>query len=229
MMKNQMKSLVGATLLVAISTISTSAGVITHPLDVPSGPAPVVSGPGLGLASVPIVSTSSPNNDNQPGGPGLDNNIEVNGKRFDRNDYIDIEFTVRPSGLTTEYRVVEFVDNFTGLPWIGYRLQLGFGTGGAFAPAGGAFGLDFDTGFPDPPPTSTAMTITTHTPDTLVFSGFHAGGLQQYNFRIDVPDFPIPGPTTFVLRQTPIPIPEPGTLVLAGLTFAALVWFRRRD
>lgn len=228
MMKNHMKLFGGAALVVALLWSSASAGTITHPLDIPAGPAPTVSGPGLGLAVVPIVSTLSPNNDNQTGGGVLDNNIDVNLKRFDRNEYIDIEFTVRPSIGTTEYRVVEFVDNNTGVPWSSYTVQLGFGTGGAFAPSGGAFGLDFDTGFPDPPPTSTAMAITTHTPDTLVFTGFHGLGAQQYNFRIDVPDFPIPGPTTFTLRQMPTPIPEPGTLVLAGLTFAALAWFRRR-
>lgn len=219
---------VGATLVVALLLSSASAGTITHPLDLPPGPAPTVSGPGLGLGVVPIVSTLSPNNDNQTGGGLLDNNIDVNLKRFDRNDYIDIEFTVRPSAGTTEYRVVEFVDNNTGVPWSSYTVQLGFGTGGAFAPSGGAFGLDFDAGGFDPPPSSTAMAITTTTPDTLVFSGFHGAGAQQYNFRIDVPDFPVPGPMTFVLRQTPVPIPEPGTFVLAGLTFAALAWFRRR-
>jgi PEP-CTERM motif len=230
MMKTYMRLFVGAALVVALLLNSASAGTITHPLSVPPGPAPVASGPGLGLVSVPVVTTPSPGNDDQPGGPGFDNNIDVNLKRFDFNDYIDIEFTVAPSGgLTTEYRVEEFVDNNTGLPWTSYRIDLGFGTGLGFVPAAGAFGLDFDAPLFTPGPTSTAMAISTTSDDELVFSGFHGSGAQQYSFRIDVPDLSaIGGFGTFTLRQTPVPIPEPGTLVLAGLTLAALACFRRR-
>ena len=221
MMKIHVKICLGATLVIALLVNSVSAGTITHPLDFPPGPAPTVSGPGLGLASAPIVSTLSPNNDNQIGGGPTDNNIDVNLKRFDFNDYIDIEFTVLPSqGGVTEYRVVEFVDNNTGVPWNGYRLQLGFGTGPAFALAAGAFGLDFDAPGYDSAPTSSAMAITSMTPDELVFSGFQGVGAQQYNFRIDVPD--LSGIGHFTLRQSPVPVPEPGTM---GLLAVALIGF----
>jgi hypothetical protein len=217
-----------ATFVVALLSTSVSAGTIAHPLDFPPGPPPIVSGPGLGIASVPIVSTLSIDNDNQPGGPGLDNNIDVNLKRFDFNDYIDMEFTVLPSNGTTEYRVVEFVDNNTGVPWSGYRLQLGFGTGPGFIPAS-AFpvALDFDAPLYDFPPASTAMVISTTSPDELVFSGFHGSAAEQYSFRIDVPNLPtgIPGiGGAFTLRQTPIPIPEPSAFALVA---AALIGFVR--
>ena len=53
-------------------------------------------------------------------------------KRFDFNDYIDIEFLVVPSQGVTEYIVSEFVDNNTGLDWSSYHMQLGFGVGGGF-------------------------------------------------------------------------------------------------
>jgi len=220
MMKIHTKVYFGATLVVALLGNSASAGTITHPLDFPPGPAPVVSGPGLGLASAPIVSTLSADNDNQIGGGPTDNNIDVNLKRFDSSDYIDIEFTVAPSQGVTEYRVVEFVDNNTGTPWNSYRLQLGFGTGMFFAPSAGAFGLTFDAPGYDSPPTSSSMGITSMTPDELVFSGFHGAGAQQYNFRIDVPN--LTGIGRFTLRQIPVPIPEPGTI---GLLAVALIGF----
>lgn len=238
MMKIHTNVFVGAALVAAVLTSSAAAGVITHSLAVPPGPDPVASGPGLGLVSVPIVITQTPNNDNQTGGELLtDNNIDVNIKRFDFNDFIDIEFSVRPSGIlggftdVTEYRVVESVDNATGLPWVGYRMQLGFGTGANFTPAGGAFGLDFDTPDKDAPPSSTAMTVVSHTNDEIVFSGFHGAGMQLYSFRIDVPDLfntddPLLG--AFTLRQIPVPIPEPSAVVLAGLAMIGLAWQRRR-
>jgi hypothetical protein len=226
MMNFQMKICLGAAFVFALVGSSVVAGTITHPLDFPPGAPPIVSGPGLGLASVPVISTNSIDNDNQPGGPGLDNNIDVNLKRFDSNDYIDIEFTVRPSNGTTEYRVVEFVDNNTGIPWTGYRLQLGFGVGAAFAPAAGAFGLDFDAPLFDLTPTASSMLITSMSPDELVFSGAHGPGAQQYNFRIDVPNLPAPI-GTFTLRQSPIPIPEPGTLALLTAALMGIAVFKR--
>src|SRR5687768_9375679 len=104
MMKVHMKFSVGAAMAIAVMANSALAGYITHPLDLPPGPAPAVSGPGLGVGSAPIVSTLTLDNDNQVGGGPADNNIDVNLKRFDFNDYIDFEFTVRPTNGTTEYR-----------------------------------------------------------------------------------------------------------------------------
>jgi hypothetical protein len=233
MMKIHTKVCIGAALVVALVANSALAGTITHPLDVPPGPAPTVSGPGLGIASVPIVSTLSEGNDNQTGGGPSDNNIDVNLKRFDANDYIDIEFTVRPStnpqAPPTEYRVVEFVDNNTGLPWVGYRVQLGFGTGAAFTladpSAADPIRLDFDAPTFDFPPSSSAMGITSMTANELVYSGFHAAGAQSYNFRIDVPN--LVGRETFTLRQIPVPIPEPATIGLLAVALMGLIGLKR--
>jgi hypothetical protein len=186
-----------------------------------------MSGTGLGFVQVPVINTFSEGNDNQPGGPGTDSNIIVPIKRFDSTGYIDIEFQVRnsqPEGIT-EYLLSEFVDNNTGINWSGYILQLGFGTGAQFTQSTSSDALDFDAPGFDTPPTSAAFANVALADDILVFSnGLHSTGLQPYTFRIDVPD----GITLFTLRQTPIPVPEPSTLVLAAGAALGLAAIKRR-
>src|SRR4051794_23492222 len=122
MIKIQRKVFLAAILCSSLVVPPTFAGVIAV------SPAPVASGPGLGLVSVPAIVTANPNNDNQVGGGNDDNNIVIPLKRFDANDYIDLLFTTTPSRGSTEYKVTEFVDNNTGLNWSKYTMQLGFGT-----------------------------------------------------------------------------------------------------
>jgi hypothetical protein len=224
-MKAFLKWSVCATSWVVLIVGTASAGVITHSLAIPPGPNPVASGPGMGAVSVPIVNTLSPNNDNVPGALP-DNNVDINLKRFDFADYIDIVFTVDLSGATTEYRVAEFVDNNTGVPWSQFVMQLGTGSGLGFTLATPISGLDFDDPTYDTPPTSTAMTISSTAFNQLVFSGFHGPGAQQYNVRIDVPDL-LTRFSTFTLRQFPIRVPEPGSLALVGIGLAGLAFCRR--
>jgi hypothetical protein len=231
MMKIHTKCLLGAALMVAVFTAPASAGIITDPLSTPAGPAPVASGPGLGLVAVPVILTGTPNNDNVPAIGVLDNNIVVPLKRFDNPDYIDIIFTVAPSGAVTEYSVSESIDNNTGINWSAYRMQLGFGFGPGFTLSPAGDGLDFDFPTFDLPPTSTAMPIVVSSEDELLFTGgIHSAGLQLYDFRIDVPDLStLPDFGSFTLRQIPVPVPEPSTVVLAGLTLVGLCWSRRRS
>jgi hypothetical protein len=60
------------------------------------------TGPGVGLVSVPVVVTASPNNNNV----GTDNNnITVAAKRFDQVGYIDIQFEFVNSDGVTEYKL----------------------------------------------------------------------------------------------------------------------------
>jgi hypothetical protein len=170
----------------------------------------------LGFASVPVVLTVQQNNDNVPAPQKLDNNITVAQKRFDSLGPIDIEFTVQGSEGVTEYQVAEFVDNNTGTPWSGYRMQLGHFVAGNFVLSPINDGLDFD--FPDYdtfPSSGPFPVVGTPDEDELVFSGgVHGGGAQPYNFRIDVPDLSQFG-GKFVLRQIPVGVPEPGTFALA--------------
>lgn len=202
-----------------------SAGMITAVTAFP-GPSHGF-GPGMGFLNVPLISTPNPNNDDQPGGPGGDNNIVVPLKRFDFPGYIDIEFHVTSTGGVTEYRISESVDNDTGVDWAHYRMELGYGVGAAFVRSTAADQLDFDAGLYTPAPTSTAFPIVSLSPDALVFTGgVHSTGVRSYIVRIDVPDLP---DGRFTLRQIPI-IPEPATLALAasGTVAIFLAGIRRR-
>ena len=194
-------------------------------------PAPVASGPGLGFATVAAVVTAQANNDNVPSANFLDSNILVPQKRFDFPDYIDIQFTVAPSDGVTEYQVLEFVDNNTGSPWGSYRMVLGFGTGANFVISPLGDGLDFDFPNYDTPPTSGAFsTVLTPDEDQLVFTGgSHGGGAQPYNVRVDVPNLAGRISPTFTLRQIPIVIPEPTTLILAMVAVLGVAIYRRHD
>src|SRR5215216_548315 len=139
MMKIQWSLVIVSVFLAGLFTPAVSAGTIA------ATPAPVASGPGLGLVLVPAIITANSNNDNQIGTGGTnDNNIVIPLKRFDVNDYIDLVFTIDPSEGVTEYKVTEFVDNNTGVIWSAYTMQLGFGTGAGFTLSPVGDGLDFD-------------------------------------------------------------------------------------
>jgi hypothetical protein len=230
MMKKQWMTSVVALLLGAFAASSASAGIIL------SG-TPVAASPGLGSVTIPLILTVTPNNDNTADA-NSNNNITIATKAFQHNDYIDIVFVVQPTapftnpGVATEYRVVETIDNATGIDWKNYTMQLGFGTGAGFTTTATADGLDFDTGTPgnDPPPSSTAMpTVSRPNDDTLLYSGgIHSSIQQTYEFHLDVPNLAGDANYTFTLRQFPTPIPEPATVLLALSFLAVPVFLRRR-
>ncbi|HEX3598944.1 MAG TPA: PEP-CTERM sorting domain-containing protein [Lacipirellulaceae bacterium] len=225
MMKLQWISIVNSLSALLMLGSTSFAGVILNT------PAPVASGPGLGLASVSLISTLSPNNDNAPVPNPNDNNITVPIKRFDNVGEIDLVFAVDPSQGVSEYKVSEFVDNNTGSPWTSYHMQLGFGTGANFQLSALNDGLDFDFPDYDTPPASAAFPfVATPDEDQLVFTGgIHAAGAQTYTFRIDVPDISGRAQPTFTLRQFPTAVPEPTTLALLGVVVLGGIATRRRS
>ena len=228
MMKTQWIALVVALVIGVFAASTVSAGIIV------SG-TPVAGSPGLGNVTIPLILTTTPNNDNTAD-VNSNNNITIATKAFQHNDYIDIVFVVQPTAPfinpdgTTEYRVVETVDNATGTNWVNYSMQLGLGTGPGFTMTSGD-GLDFDTGAPgnDPPPFSTVMpTVSRPNEDTLLYSGGIHGAIQQtYEFHLDVPNLAGDSNYTFTLRQFPTPVPEPASLLLT-LCFSAIPLFLRR-
>jgi hypothetical protein len=185
-----------------------------------------------GVASVAgeaVPPADSPNNDNVVG--DSDNEIYILQKDYFGIGPVDIVIDVINSGGTTEYIVIEGVQNSTGLDWDGYHIELGFGTGGSFVKSTPGDGLDFD----GPDYDSTAdfnpggfffPTVTRPTEDDLVASG----GIQpdfayagNFIFHVDVPD----GISQFTIRQSPLPVPEPGS-ALALVAMAGVISKRRR-
>jgi hypothetical protein len=184
-----------------------------------------VGGPGLGDVTIAGIITISPSNDEQPGGPGGDNNVTVPFKRFDNVGYIDIVFDVSDTNGVTEYLFTESVDNNTFVNWSRYIMQLGFETGDNFRPSAPGDGLSFDAPEFNTSPTSTVFATVVTSEDVLVFeNGIHDLAQQVYTFRIDVPD----GIRSFTIRQTPVAVPEPGTLLLAAVAAVGMLPIVRR-
>ncbi len=147
------------------------------------------------------------------------NFLLVTQKAYNAIGPVDLEFTVVPSGGTTEYYIEEGVDNGTGIDWSGYRVELGFGVGADFVPSPSGDGLDFD--FPDQNSGADFSTFFTdpliENEDELIASGgvFPAGAFTTppFFFSVDVPD----GITSFTIRQQPIPVPEPVSASLVSV------------
>lgn len=182
------------------------------------------------VAATTILPPVAPNNDDAVG-------LSPNEAFVTQKDYVaigpvDLVFPVSNSGGVNEYAFKEGVFNNTTLNWSGYRVELGFGHGLSFTASPGGDGLDFDaptynSGFLFNP--SPGFYFPTVTPGEDVI--FATGGIMPYlgfaghfRFSVDVPD----GITEFTIRQTPVDVPEPGTVVLSGAGLIALVVPRLR-
>ncbi len=170
-----------------------------------------------------------PNNDDVVG--TSPNSIFVTQKDYVAIGPVDLVFDVRDTGGVTEYLVTEGVNNSTGLDWIGYHVELGFGVGVDFVKSVDGDGLDFDAPdynsdfdfnpfpgiFPD-------VLVTQH--DIIASGGVlpHMAFAGYFRFHVDVPD----GITSFTIRQSPIAVPEPSAFALTLLGAVGLVLYGRR-
>ncbi|MEM7682448.1 MAG: choice-of-anchor F family protein [Planctomycetota bacterium] len=182
-----------------------------------------------GVASVAGTGVAPPaaiNNDNQVG--TSPNVLFILQKDYVGIGPVDIVLDVIDSGGTTEYFVTEGVQNNTGLDWSGYHVELGFGTGAGFVKSAPGDGLDFDSPEFDSDldffPGGFFFPSVAATEDDLIAGGgvmpdFAFAG--NFLFHVDVPD----GITSFTIRQSPIPVPEPASIAALGVGVLAL---RRR-
>jgi hypothetical protein len=188
--------------------------------------------PGIAsYAATPVVAPSAPNNDNASG--TSPNVFFVTQKAYNAVGPQDTTFDVTNSGGTTEYAFVEGVSNGTGLPWIGYHIELGFNHGTSFTKSTSGDGLDFDFSdydsplVFDPAPGFYFPTAAHTTEDDIVASGgvMPNGGFAGYfQFSVDVPD----GISQFTIRQSPVPAPEPSSCVFGLIGLVALAQCRLR-
>jgi hypothetical protein len=216
----------------ALAGFCLGTSALAGEIDSAAGATIYAGSPGLGTVSVPVILTVNLNNDNQTGGGPLDNNIFVPIKRFDHNGSIDIQFPVLPTQGVTEYKVFESVDNNTGTSWNKYTMELGSGVGAAFVPAPSGSGLDFDFPTFDTPPSSSAFASVALGENKLTFSnGLQSSGAETYQFRIDVPDLAsaVGAGGVFTLRQTPLPVPEPSTILLVSIAIGGFLACGRRQ
>ncbi len=182
------------------------------------------------VAATTIFPPSAPNNDDVVGlSP---NEVFITQKNYIGIGPVDLVFDVRDSGGVTEYAIREGVFDGTGVDWSAYHVELGFGHGAGFVKSTAGDGLDFDapdfnspTSF-NPSPGFFPTLISAE--DDLYASGgvmptFSFAG--YFRFNVDVPD----GITSFTIRQTPVAVPEPSSLVLAaaGVVGLAVIRWRR--
>ncbi len=134
-------------------------------------------------------------------------------------NYLDLSLTVDSAATYDISEAPAFgrVSNLTGTAWSGFTWELISGPPSSFiySPGSPIFsGHDFSGTFTDATGTATFATFAGGTlPDNVAF---------QPNF-----DILVSAPGTFVIRETPIPVPEPSGLVLLAIGAVAAVGYRR--
>lgn len=121
-----------------------------------------------------------------------------------------VSFQLDVDGTTDEDPVMsisKMIENTTGFEWIGYNVDLDPGGTATFTGTASSDVFTYDAG-------ASSATSLVFTPPSTVPSG----SSMTINFDILVPD---EGPFGFTLTQTPILIPEPGTLLMGLLAAAA--------
>ncbi len=175
------------------------------------------------VAGTTISPPSDPNNDDVVG--PSPNGVFVTQKNYVGIGPVDLQFDVSDTGGVTEYLITEGVANNTGLDWSSYHIELGFGHEAGYVKSTLGDGLDFDapdynsTFFFNPSP-GFFPTYSVSEDDVYATGGVMPNSTfaGYFQFTIDVPD----GITSFTIRQSPIPAPEPSTWALACIGCIAL-------
>jgi hypothetical protein len=182
------------------------------------------------VAATTIAPPVAPNNDNVVG--NSPNDAWITQKNYFAIGPVDLTFDVDPSGGTTEYSFREGVFNNTGMPWVGYHLELGYGHDLTYTKSLSGDGLDFDHPEHDSPLNFNPAPFTffpsaTATEDDIIAGGGVMAPLSfagDFHFSVDVPD----GITQFTIRQSPIAAPEPGTCAFVSMALFGLSLRRNR-
>ena len=186
------------------------------------------------VAATTIAPPVAPNNDNVVG--NSPNDAWITQKNYVAIGPVDLVFTVANSGGTTEYSFREGVFNNTGLPWVGYHLELGNGHDLTYTKSPSGDGLDFDHPDHDSPLDFNPAPFTYFPTATATEDDIYAGGgvmpylsfAGNFRFSVDVPD----GITSFTIRQSPIGagiVPEPCTGLMATIGLVGFALGRKRS
>lgn len=189
-----------------------------------------------GIASVagePVAPPTVVNNDATATSGTSPNPIIVYQKDYTGIGPVDLVFDVVDTGGVTEYAVYEGVQNGTGVDWSSYHIELGFGVGASFVKSLPGDGLDFDAPLFDSTVDFAPVGGTMPFPVVTVLEDdiFASGGVQpdmtyagNFIFHVDVPD----GITSFTIRQSPVPVPEPSAALIALMAISLAGPYRRR-
>jgi hypothetical protein len=198
--------------------------------------------------------TGQPNNDDFTG--SFDANPNRHSPGGGRLSLLELVIPAIDSGGTTEYAITisgSYSSDEDPPLTLDYRLQLGFGTGDAFVPAGLITDeLDFDTPLPANPEPIIAVFggVDQHLADTLEIPGASPAGTvgsfflsRMFRLSVDVPDLPVSvmdfydatdlpldfpvGGRAFTLRGFFVPEPQTFWIGLGG-TLALVAFIRVR-